>query len=321
MGKDIHTLIDVHNISRYYGDQCAIDDISFSVARGEVLGFLGPNGAGKSTTMQIICGVLAASLGKVTIAGHDIVDDAKLAKQHIGFLPERPPLYEDLCVDEYLTYCARLRLLPKNKLENALANSKERCGLQDHGGRLIANLSKGYQQRVGIAQSIIHSPAVIILDEPTSGLDPAQIIEIRELISELGADHSVILSTHILSEVQSNCDRVLIVNRGKLVLDQNINQLHGDAKSAISIVALHNPPLPEEFEKIDGLSRVDCLDRNRFRITYNPDKDIPRRIAEIAVASDWGLFELIPDNDSLEQTFIRLTSGEAASQKFTGATS
>ncbi len=321
MSKDKQTLINVHNISRYYGDHCAIDDISFSVARGEVLGFLGPNGAGKSTTMQIICGVLAASEGKVTIADYDIVDDARLAKQHLGFLPERPPLYEDLCVNEYLRYCARIRQLPKNKLENALANSKERCGLQDHGGRLIANLSKGYQQRVGIAQSIIHSPAVVILDEPTSGLDPAQIIEIRELISELGADHSVILSTHILSEVQSNCDRVLIVNRGKLVLDQNINLIHGDAKSAMTIVALHNPPLPEEFEKIDGLSHVVCLDRNRFRITYELDKDIPRRIAEIAATSDWGLFELIPDNDSLEQAFMRLTSSEPTTPGAAEATS
>ncbi|MFT5132618.1 MAG: ABC-2 type transport system ATP-binding protein [Gammaproteobacteria bacterium] len=308
MDKEI--LINVDQIDRYYGDQCAVDGISFSVTRGEVLGFLGPNGAGKSTTMQIICGVLAASSGTITIAGYDIVDDASQAKQHIGFLPERPPLYDDLTVDEYLTYCARIRLVSRNKLANALANSKQRCGLQNHGKRLIGNLSKGYQQRVGIAQSIIHNPSVVILDEPTSGLDPVQIVEIRELISELGADHSVILSTHILPEVQSSCDRVLIINRGRLVLDEKIQSLHNDSHQACCTVALRNAPLLEELDKIEGITHVDSLDQFRFRIIYRRDINLPQQLADIAAASNWGLFELIPEQDSLEQTFVRLTRGE-----------
>ena len=260
--------------------------------------------------MQIICGVLAASRGSVSVAGYDIVDDPKHAKQHIGYLPERPPLYTDLTVDEYLFYCARLRQVSRNKIVSALANSKQRCGLQDSGKRLIANLSKGYQQRVGIAQAIIHSPSVVILDEPTAGLDPIQIVEIRELISELGTDHSVILSTHILSEVQSNCDRVLIINHGKLVLDQNIHSLQGDSQHACCTIALQNPPLLEELEKIDGIVQIDGLDQYRFRIKYRLDKNTPLQLTDLAATSGWGLFELIPEWDSLEQTFVRLTRGD-----------
>ncbi len=308
--KRQQTLVNVDHVGRYYGDQCAVDDISFTVARGEVLGFLGPNGAGKTTTMQIICGVLAASSGNVTVAGYDIVDDPLHAKQHIGFLPEQPPLYADLTVDEYLRYCARLRQIPANKLGKAVAYSKQRCGLHDSGKRLIANLSKGYQQRVGIAQAIIHSPSVVILDEPTSGLDPNQIVEIRQLISELSVDHSVILSTHILPEVQSSCDRVLIINRGKLVLDEDIHTLRGESTQACFSIALQTPPLLEELEAIEGVVQVDCLDQHRFRITHHQQDGMPVQFANMAAASGWGLFELIPEHDSLEQTFIRLTRGE-----------
>ncbi len=304
------TLINVDHITRYYADHCAVDDISFSVARGEVLGFLGPNGAGKSTAMQIICGVLAANRGSVSVAGHDIVDEPKRAKQHIGFLPEQPPLYVDLTVDEYLIYCARLRQVPGSNIVSALDNSKQRCGLQDSGKRLIANLSKGYRQRVGIAQAIIHSPSVVILDEPTAGLDPIQIVEIRKLISELGTDHSVILSTHILSEVQSNCDRVLIINHGKLVLDEDIHALQSDSQHACCIIALQNPPPPEELQKTVGITRIDSLDQYRFRITYRPVENTLRELAELAATRGWGLFELIPEQDSLEQTFVRLTRGD-----------
>ena len=304
------TLVKVDHISRYYGDHCAVDDVSFSVSRGEVLGFLGPNGAGKSTSMQIICGVLAASDGNVSVAGHDIIDEAKLAKQHIGFLPEQPPLYTDLTVDEYLKYCGRLRKISSNKLASSLVNCKERCGLNDAGGRLISNLSKGFRQRVGIAQAIIHSPSVVILDEPTSGLDPIQIVEIRGLISDLSEDHSVILSTHILSEVQSSCDRVLIINRGKLVLDESMLSLQGNSKHSCCTIALQKPPLLEELEKTDGVTHIDVIDQYRFRITYLQDICTPAILANAASTADWGLFELIPEHDSLEQTFMRLTQND-----------
>lgn len=219
------TLITVDQVTRHFGKHCAVADISFTVERGEVLGFLGPNGAGKSTTMHMICGVLATSSGSISIAGYDIVETPIQAKQYIGYLPEQPPLYIDQTVDEYLDYCARLRRVPKQNLAAAISNIKQRCGLEQVGNRLIGNLSKGYQQRTGIAQAIIHSPAVVVLDEPTAGLDPNQIVEIRELIRELGQDHSVILSTHILPEVQSVCDRVVIINQGKLVLDKPTQEI------------------------------------------------------------------------------------------------
>ena len=219
------TLISVNNLSRLYGQKLAIENVSFDVCQGEILGLLGPNGAGKSTTMQIICGVIAASNGSVNIAGYDIYDAPKQAKKNIGFLPEQLPLYNDLTVDEYLFYSARLRGLKKYDLKDQIVSCKKRCGLENTGSRLIQNLSKGYKQRVGIAQAIVHKPSIIILDEPTSGLDPKQILEIRELMRELSKDHSIILSTHILSEVEAVCDRVLIINEGNIVLDQYLNEL------------------------------------------------------------------------------------------------
>lgn len=306
----VENLVTVEHISRHFGGHCALSDVSFNVQRGEVLGFLGPNGAGKTTTMQIICGVLAASDGRVAIAGHDIVEEPKQAKRHIGFLPERPPLYLNQTVDEYLNYCAQLRHMPKNRINGAVAESKARCGLETAGKRLIANLSKGYQQRVGIAQAIIHQPALVILDEPTSGLDPNQIVEIRTLISELGEDHSVILSTHILPEVQASCDRVLIINEGALVLDEAIHALANDNQQQILSVALHNPPLPEELEAIAGVIRVDCLDKHHFRICHGLDHNTVMLLSERAAAAGWGIYELVPERDSLEQIFIQLTSGD-----------
>lgn len=305
------TLIEVSQLACYYGQHRAVDGISFSVNRGEVLGFLGPNGAGKSSTMQIICGVLAATAGSVVVAGHDIVEQATSAKQHIGFLPENPPLYKDLTVDEYLLYCARLRKLEKNTINQAMDSCKSRCGLHEHGKRLIGNLSRGYQQRVGIAQAIIHSPAVVILDEPSSGLDPIQNLEIRELISELGSDHSVIVSTHILPEVQSCCNRVLIINRGKIVLDKKINQ-PGDISAECSFtIALSRPPLPEELEQIAGVTVARNIDGKRFRIVCEDSVTVPALVTETSVLNNWGLYELIPERESLEHTFLQLTHGEA----------
>jgi len=218
-------LISVRNVSRYYGSRRAIENISFTINRGEIVGFLGPNGAGKSTLMQILCGVLAATSGQVSIAGHDIVEQALLAKRHLGYLPEQPPLYNDCTVDEYLGYCARLRGIGATRVNDAVANSKQKCGLNEVGKRLISNLSKGYRQRAGIAQAIIHTPEVIILDEPSSGVDPNQMIEIRELIREMGREHSIILSTHMLAEAQSISDRILIIHDGSVVLDQDLASL------------------------------------------------------------------------------------------------
>jgi ABC-2 type transport system ATP-binding protein len=218
-------LITACNLSRFYGGRRAIENISFSIRRGEVVAFLGPNGAGKSTLMQILCGVLPGSAGTVTIAGFDIVEQPLQAKQRLGYLPEQPPLYTDCTVDEYLLYCARLRGIASVELAVRMADCKHKCGLEAVGNRVIANLSKGYRQRVGIAQAVIHAPDVIILDEPSSGVDPNQMIEIGALIREMGREHSVILSTHMLSEAQSLGDRVLIMNAGSVVLDSQIANL------------------------------------------------------------------------------------------------
>jgi gliding motility-associated transport system ATP-binding protein len=304
-------LISVDHVSRYYGNDCAVNDVSFSVHRGEVLGFLGPNGAGKSTTMEMICGVLSVSEGQITVAGHDMLESPRAAKQHIGFLPEQPPLYQDLNVDEYLGYAAQLRGISKAELNKAVEYSKQRCGLADTGKRLIKNLSKGFQQRVGLAQAIIHSPAIVILDEPTSGLDPNQILEIRELISELGNDHSVILSTHILPEVQSVCDRVLIINQGKLVLDESLHNLQQDNQITPLKIALRQPPPVEVLGEIEGIMNIEQIGNHHFKIYCETGIETINRITKLAVASEWELYEMIPEQDSLEETFVQLTRGES----------
>jgi ABC-2 type transport system ATP-binding protein len=215
-------LINAIGLSRYYSEHCAVNNVDVVLHKGEVLGLLGPNGAGKSTTMQMLTGNLSPSAGEIQINGIDLLDEPRNAKQQLGYLPEQPPLYRDLTVSEYLHYCARLRNVPSAQRKGVIATASERCGLQDVSKRLIGNLSKGFRQRVGIAQAILHNPAVVILDEPTVGLDPIQIREIRRLIRELGQEHGIILSTHILPEVQAVCDRVQILNRGKTVFNDTL---------------------------------------------------------------------------------------------------
>lgn len=216
-------LVNASGLSRHYNNHCAVESLHLTLGKGEVLGLLGPNGAGKSTTMQMISGNLAPTSGEIFIGGIDLLDEPRKAKQQIGYLPEQPPVYRDLSVSEYLHYCARLRSLPSGRRKEAVERACERCGLTDVSARLIGNLSKGYRQRVGIAQAILHNPPVVILDEPTVGLDPIQIREIRKLIRELGQEHGIILSTHILPEVQAVCDRVQILNRGKTVFNDTLD--------------------------------------------------------------------------------------------------
>jgi ABC-2 type transport system ATP-binding protein len=310
MNREI--LISINDVYRYYGSYCAVNNASFTIERGEVLGFLGPNGAGKTTTMQIISGVLAPSAGKVSIAGIDLIDDPESAKQHIGFLPELPPLYLDLTVDEYLIYAARLRKVNKNKIQAAIDYCKQRCGIKDVGKRLLKNLSRGYRQRVGIAQAIIHSPAVIILDEPTSGLDPNQMREIRALIRELGQDHSVILSTHILPEVQSVCNRVLIINAGKLVFDQQLGKITDEHREKFIRLGFKRPPSADTLAGIKGVNSVKPVSDNRFLVGLDSTSSAIDTITQRSVHSCWGLIEMVPDTDSLEEIFMHLTSGANA---------
>ncbi len=305
------TLVKVEQLSRDYGSLRAVDKISFEMARGEVLGFLGPNGAGKSTTMQMISGNLAPSAGRILIHGLDILDRPRAAKAHLGYLPEQPPLYRELTVDEYLAFCARLNRIPRNRCRDAVETAKARCGLEAVGRRLIGNLSKGFQQRVGIAQAIIHTPAVIILDEPTVGLDPIQIREIRALIHDLSREHSVILSTHILPEVQAICDRVIIINQGELVLNDTIAGLQRRMEGNNLRVAFRQPPGEAELARLPGVVEVESLEPGRFRIHCGGGGDSTDAIVSASVANGWQLCELMPERLSLEQVFIQITQTEA----------
>jgi len=304
------SLIQVEHLSRRFGNTLAVDDVSFEVRRGEVLGFLGPNGAGKSTTMQMLTGNLAPTTGSIRINGIDMLEQPKEAKRALGFLPEQPPLYRELTVDEFLRFCANLNRIPRDKRALAVDYAKERCGLTGVGSRLINNLSKGYQQRVGIAQAIIHSPEVVILDEPTVGLDPIQIREIRKLIRELGGEHSVILSTHILPEVQATCDRVQIINKGQLVLSDTIDGLGQRMQSSSLLVGLRKAPDIVALQDIAGVQQVTRLDDSRLRISHDPEQSPAEAVAERAVAEGWGLFELTPEHLSLEDVFVNITTEE-----------
>ena len=303
------TLVHVEHLTRYYSLTCAVDDVSFDLARGEVLGFLGPNGAGKSSTMQMITGNLGPGAGQISIAGIDLLDQPKRAKRDIGYLPEQPPVYRELTVDEYLRYCAKLNRIPRNQLGSAVATAKDRCGLGEVGRRLIGNLSKGYQQRVGIAQAIIHSPAVVILDEPTVGLDPLQIREIRALICELGKEHGIILSTHILPEVQATCNRIQIINRGKLVFADTIAGLEQRMHATALIAGFHAAPDLAALQQLPGVERAEPLADNRVRIHYR-DSNPAEALIEQAVTRRWHLHELTPERRTLEQIFIELTCSE-----------
>jgi ABC-2 type transport system ATP-binding protein len=308
MQSDI--LISVKNLSRDYGPLRAVNNVSFEVKRGEVLGFLGPNGAGKSTTMQMLTGNLAPTEGQIIINSIDLLDNAKQAKAHIGFLPEQPPLYKELTVDEYLIFCARLNRITKSRIAEALATAKQRCGLQEVGRRLIGNLSKGYQQRVGIAQAIIHSPAIVILDEPTVGLDPIQIREIRLLIRELRSEHAVILSTHILPEVQSTCDRVQIINKGEIVLTDSVNGLQRYMQVSSTLVSFRTALQTHQLSDLPDVESVERLGDHTFRIHYQPQRNPADAIVRRAVEKDWGLMELTPEKRSLEEIFVDITTAE-----------
>ncbi len=312
MDKEI--LIRAQHLYRHYGPHCAVHDVSFELAKGDVLGFLGPNGAGKSSTMQMLTGNLAPSAGHVEIAGHDLLDDPKPAKQALGYLPEQPPLYRELTVDEYLGFCARLNRVPRRRAAQAVERAKDRCGLGAVGRRLIGNLSKGYQQRVGIAQAILHNPAVVILDEPTVGLDPIQIREIRTLIRELGQDHGIILSTHILPEVQGTCNRVQIIHQGRLVFADTMSGLESHLHARQLILGLRQPPAVDELARLPGIVNVERLDEHRFRLRFEAGDPAPA-IAEIAVARGWGLEALIPERRTLEQIFVELTTQDLAARE------
>jgi len=302
-------LLRVTGVQRHYGRLQAVSTLAFELQRGEVVGLLGVNGAGKSTTLAMLAGVLAPSAGVIQVDGKRLEDGAAAVRGLIGYLPEHPPLHAELTVEEYLAFCARLRGLD---VQACVARVCRRCGLEAVRRRLIGNLSKGFQQRVGIAQAVLHEPPLIILDEPTSGLDPIQNHDIRVLVRELGREHGVLLSTHILTEVQETCSRVLMIAGGRLLLDQSLAELAGHGGHGATCIALRNPPPEQALLGIDGVLAVEQLGEGRFRVSHAGHDDPAERIAERAVAGGWGLRELTPETASLEQHFMRLACAPAA---------
>jgi len=301
----------VSELSRSYGTNKVVRDVSFSLNKGQVLGFLGPNGAGKSTTMKMLTGNLAPTSGSVRICGIDILEQPKDAKALIGYLPENPPLYKELTVDEMLALAARMHGVARGKVKRAVDHVKERTGLTEMGKRLCENLSTGYQQRVGIAQAIIHSPMVVVLDEPTRGLDPIQIKDIRALIKELGGEHSVILSTHILPEVEMVCDHVQIIHQGQLVFSGEIDALKKSRESDCLMLGLRRAPSHDALLGLPGVAEVSAANGLlRVRFAGQPGDKVAETLVQAAVANDWGLYQVAPDVASLEDVFLQLTQME-----------
>ena len=315
-------MIKVEGLTKRYARTIAVDDISFEVEKGQIVGFLGPNGAGKTTTMRVLTCFLPPSSGTASVAGFDVLENPQEVKKRIGYLPETPPLYPEMEVSEYLRYVGQLKGIPGADIQRRTDEVIGRCALGDVRAKLIGKLSKGFRQRVGIAQAIIHNPDVLILDEPTSGLDPKQIIEIRELLKALAGDHTIILSTHILSEVEHSCERVIIISQGKLVAQDSVanltNRLRGSESVSLEVEAAEGKPNENEvqgrLEQVPGVSRVVLKDARDGRLTFEVEslqgKHIRAELARGVVNSGWNLSELRAVGLSLEDIFLQLTTAE-----------
>ncbi len=313
-------MIEVQNLTKAYGPVTAVDHVSFTVNKGEILGFLGPNGAGKTTTMRILTGFMPASSGTARVAGFDVSTDSLEVRRHIGYLPEVPPLYPDMAVETYLDFVLRIKNVPAERRRARIADALEKTNLGDKRTQLIKRLSRGYKQRVGLAQALVHDPDVIVLDEPTVGLDPKQIIEVRHLIKGLAGTHTIILSTHILPEVSMTCDRVVIINKGKIAAVDTPQNLTTQLKSGQRIqIEVHAPekPLQDLLGQIPGASRVQ-VDASRADghmlaiVEAAPGKDIRSLIAAKVIEKHWELYELRGVSMSLEDIFLELTTDDAA---------
>jgi ABC-2 type transport system ATP-binding protein len=309
-------VIEVQHLTKHFGRVTAVDDVSFRVERGEILGFLGPNGAGKTTTMRVITGYMPPTEGRVVVAGFDVFDQPIEAKRRTGYLPETPPLYPDMTVREYLGFVARIKGVPSGERKARLDRVMARTWITDVKDRHCGKLSKGYRQRVGLAQAILHNPDVLVLDEPTAGLDPKQIIETRQLIHELAGDHTIILSTHILPEVAQTCQRVVIINKGRVVaVDSPANltrRLHG---AETMYVLVDGGDAASALQDVTGVTRVAVADRHDSAVGYEVETarggDVRRELARTVVSRGWGLLELRPLHLSLEEVFLKVTTEEA----------
>jgi len=309
-------MIEVENLSKVFVDTPVVDDVTFFVPEGQVLGFLGPNGAGKTTAMRMITTFLRPTAGAVRVAGVDADDNPVELRRNIGYLPENAPLYPEMRVDEYLRFRADIEEVPHRHQGARVDDVVDRCLLSEVNRQVIGTLSKGFRQRVGLAGALIHQPAVLILDEPTVGLDPNQIIRIRELLVELGRDHTVLLSTHILPEVETVCDRVLIINRGQIVADGTPDGLRSRMAGRPTLEVVFKDA-PEDqvlgaFEALTGVLGVQCLNGGRFRLESDAATDVRESTFRLAVDRGWTLLEMSPGRASLEDVFVRLTTDESA---------
>lgn len=300
-------IVRVEHLSHRYSVDWAIRDINFEVKSKGVFGLLGSNGAGKSTTMNIICGVLNQTEGNVWINNINLRENPVEAKKFIGFLPQRPPLYPDMTVEEYLTYCANLHLMETGEVEKAVERAMDRCGVTHFRSRLLGNLSGGYQQRIGIAQAIVHHPKFVVLDEPTNGLDPNQIVEIRNLIKELAVDHAVMLSTHILPEVQATCDEIRMIEQGKVVFSGTIDDFDNYVAPTSFTATLGNAPTNDVLATLEGITKVDDLGDHHYRFHFTDPKDITEKMIAISVAKGWQIEEIQLERLSLDEIFARLS--------------
>ncbi|MBS1488824.1 MAG: ATP-binding cassette domain-containing protein [Bacteroidetes bacterium] len=305
--------IKIENLSKRYGPQRAVDNISFEVKTGEILGFLGPNGAGKTTTMKMITGYLSVAEGDILIGGKSLKNTGDEIKRHIGYLQENNPLYLEMPVIEYLRFCAALQGVPENKIDERIRLMVNQCGLNSEKHKKIGELSKGYRQRVGLAQAMIHNPEILVLDEPTTGLDPNQIVEIRKLIREIGKEKTVILSTHILPEVEATCDRILIINKGRIVADGTSDTLRKQASGRELLkVRIEDAPANEIQNALQTLPSVDKIDvtdvaMSRFEVQSKAGQTSKRDIFKLCVEKNWALTELTPQETRLEDIFRNLT--------------
>ena len=311
-------MIEVQHLTKQYGPVTAVSDVSFKVEKGEILGFLGPNGAGKTTTMRILTGYMPATDGKALVAGYDVAEQPIEAKRRTGYLPETPPLYPDMTVRDYLTFCAKIKGVPKSDRTTRVATTMERTRIVDVATRHCAKLSKGYRQRVGLAQALLHNPDVLILDEPTAGLDPKQIIETRNLIKGLAGDHTIVLSTHILPEVSQTCSRVVIINRGRVVAvdtPENLTSRLGGTSAMYIEIDSGGVDASSALSGVAGVTGVSVSTTRGAIVGYevaSAGRDVRRELAAAIVGRSWGLLELRPMRMSLEEIFLQVTTEEAA---------
>jgi ABC-2 type transport system ATP-binding protein len=309
-------LIVADRLTKVYPGKRAIEDVSFEVRRGEIVGFLGPNGAGKTTTMRILTCFQPATEGTARVADFDVFEQADEVKKRIGYLPESPPLYTEMRVREYLEFVARIKGVPRAEMRSRVDAAVERCGLGDVQHRLAGKLSKGYRQRVGLAQAILHRPPVLVLDEPTSGLVPKQVVEVRRLIRELAGEHTIILSTHILPEVSMTCERVIIINQGRIVLAEELRDLseHGTDRETVQLELAVAQDIAAELGGVPGVQRVEPMPagdgRRRYRLVCARGAETRPRLAALAVQSGWGLVELRVQETNLEEIYLRVVSAE-----------